>query len=477
MTQKLPSESNSPQPGAGGPLLLLLGSAAVWLVVASGFALIASIKFHSPKFLGDVSWLTYGRVRPAYLTLLVYGFCLQAGIAVALGLIARLGAVRLVWPSVAAAGSLFWNLGVAVGVLAILCGGSTGFELLEMPRYAAVLVFAGWTLIGLCALLTLHYRRERRLHPSLWFVIAAVFWFPWIYTTANLLLLVYPVRGIAQVVIGWWFAQNLTEVCFGMLGLSVIFYFVPKIAGRELHSRHLALLAFWVLVLVTGWGGIPNSAPVPAWMPAASTVASVMGIVLILSVILNACQTLGRVMILGPKDPALSFVLIALGSFTIAGLLQIGGALLDGSRLLGFTWFSQARFHLQVVGFLVLALLGAAYFLLPRAAGSSFPWPGLVRVHLWLALVGCVLVALPLAVGGLVQVSQLQDANVEFPRIVRTSAHFLRVSTIGDLCLLVGHGLFLLNVAGLARRVCQGRVARVLEAATADLFKPAGGRA
>jgi cytochrome c oxidase cbb3-type subunit 1 len=47
------------------PLVVLFLSAAVWLLAASGFGLIASIKFHAPGFLADSAWLTYGRVRPA----------------------------------------------------------------------------------------------------------------------------------------------------------------------------------------------------------------------------------------------------------------------------------------------------------------------------------------------------------------------------------------------------------------------------
>ena len=56
-----------------------------------GFALIASIKFHSAQFLADSPWLAYGRVRAAYQNALLYGFCLPAGLGVGAWLFARLG--------------------------------------------------------------------------------------------------------------------------------------------------------------------------------------------------------------------------------------------------------------------------------------------------------------------------------------------------------------------------------------------------
>src|SRR5436309_15180845 len=77
------------------PLLTMFVSAAVWLVISSVFGLIASLKFHSPNFLADCAWLTYGRVRPACTNALIYGFCVQAGLGVALWMFAWLGRARL----------------------------------------------------------------------------------------------------------------------------------------------------------------------------------------------------------------------------------------------------------------------------------------------------------------------------------------------------------------------------------------------
>ena len=73
------------------PLFTLFVSAAVWLVAASVFGLLASIKFHSPNFLSDCASLTYGRVHPVATNALLYGFAMQSGLGVALWIIARLG--------------------------------------------------------------------------------------------------------------------------------------------------------------------------------------------------------------------------------------------------------------------------------------------------------------------------------------------------------------------------------------------------
>src|SRR5690349_11993235 len=77
------------------PLLMLFVSAAVWLVVGSVFAMIATLKFHAPNLLADHPYFTYGRVHPAHLNAFIYGFAVQAGLGVLLWIIAHLGRTRL----------------------------------------------------------------------------------------------------------------------------------------------------------------------------------------------------------------------------------------------------------------------------------------------------------------------------------------------------------------------------------------------
>jgi len=455
------------------PLLVMFVSAAIWLIMASVLGLIASIKFHAPGFLAGIPELTYGRVRPAATNCLLYGFCLQAGLGVSLWLMARLGRATLAQRIFVTLGSSLWNLGVTLGVLAVLTGDSTGFENLEMPFYAGLLIFIGFLLMGVCGVLTLHERRERPLFVSQWFMLTALFWFPWIYSTAGLLLLHYQVRGVTQAVIGWWYSQNLAWVWLALVGLGVIFYFVPKLLKRELHSHYLALFTFWMLILFAGWGGIPNSAPVPAWMPTLSTIGAVLTIIPVLAVALNVHRTVAGNYSQLRTDPSLLFISFGVGAFIVAGLMNIFGLLLDTAQELHFTWFVPARDLLNVYGFFAMVMFGAMYRILPHLTGTEFPFARLVRAHFWVAASGIVLSAIPLAVGGVIQCLELQNPNAPFLEIVKTTLPVLRVSTMGDLLLLIGHLFFLFNSAGLLLRFYRARALAAYSEMTADLFKPA----
>jgi cytochrome c oxidase cbb3-type subunit 1 len=384
----------------------------------------------------------------------------------------RLGTTMLAQGALAVFGSLLWHLGVAVGVGGILNGDASGFPGFEFPQYAGSMLFVGYVLIGVSAVMTFHRRARRELFVAQWFLFAALFWFPWVFSTAYLLLLTFPVRGVAQSAIAWWYSSHLHLMWFGLVGLGTVFYFVPKLSGRELQSRNLALFAFWTFLLFGGWTAIPADAPLPAWMPALGVVASVLMVIPLLTMALISYRTLAGEF-RPPGDPASRFLWFGLAFFLLAGAMLIVGAIPGLTRNLHLTWFGQANWWAQVYGFFCMALFGAGYYVLPRLFGSSLRWPALAGLHFWLAAAGVILLTFSLAVAGLLEDIKFANPNIPFMDIVKMTLHFLRVSTIGDLLLATGHLLFLVNVAGLAFGFYRERSRARLEVATADMYPEA----
>ncbi|MEI9962299.1 MAG: hypothetical protein WDM76_14545 [Limisphaerales bacterium] len=100
------------------------------------------------RFLAGCAWLTYGRVQPAADDAVLYGFCIPAGLGVALWLFARIGHAPLRGVIVPVVAAHLWHLGVLVGLGGIFIGESTGFAWLEFPRVGAVLLFFGYLLLA-----------------------------------------------------------------------------------------------------------------------------------------------------------------------------------------------------------------------------------------------------------------------------------------------------------------------------------------
>ena len=434
------------------PLLFLFVSAAAWLLIGSLFAIVATLKFHSPNLLADCPFLTYGRVHPAHLNAWIYGFGAQAGLGVMLWLCCHLGRTRLAFAPGVAIGAIFWNVGVTAGILGILCGENTGYEWLEMPRYASVTLLLAYLVIGVGGLVTFQRRTEMRLYISQWFLLAAFFWFPWIYTTGNLLLVANPVRGVLQAVVDWWYIHNLTTIWFGFVGLAAAFYFIPKIIKRPLSSHYYGILVFWMLIFFGSWGGIPTGAPVPAWISALSTMAGVLTIIPVLAVAMIWRRTFAGDYSAMRQSVPLKFILFGAVAYVIAGLAAVAMSFDEVSKVVGFTWAVPAQTLFFIYGFFSMTMFGAIYYIVPRLTGSEFSAGG-VKAHFWLAGLGILIYAVPLAMGGVNEGITLNTMNGPFLEAANSILPYLRASTLGDFFMAAGHVVFLLNLIGLLVRV------------------------
>ena len=455
------------------PLFQMFVSGAIWLVVASVFGLLASLKFHSPNFLSGCAMLTYGRVHPVATNALIYGFGVQAGLGVALWIIARSGMTKAAQPWLIAVGAKLWNFGLLIGVAGILIGDSTGFENLEIPRYGVVFLFLGYLLMAFWILATFHNRSESALGPSQWFLLAALFWFPWIYFTANYLLLSHvPVRGITQAIIAWWYSGNLNLVWFGLVGLAVIFHFVQQFMNRPLYSRSLALFTFWTIILFATWSGVPTSAPVPAWIPSLSTVATVLTAITALAVMVYIRKTCGSGCSQTENPAAGKFIAFGTMAFVVAWLMNAVSAVPGVNSITNLSWFMVGQWQLNIFGFFAMTMFGAIYHIVPQVTGIEWPCSKSVKRHYWLAALGVILIALPLAIGGIVEGLNWRNLKMTDVDVARNALNFLRVSTLGELLILLGNLMLLGNLVGLSVRYCKTHFAPVIKEATAEL-KPA----
>ena len=419
------------------PLFPLFAGAALWLIAGLVLALIASIKFHAPDFLANCPFLTYGRVQPAANDAILYGFAIPAALGVMLWIFARLSRVEVVLPLVPFAAAHIWHLGVLIGIAEILAGNSTGYQWLEFPRFASPLLLAAFVLIAVSAVGTFGQRQERELYPSHWFLLASLLWFPWIYSTANLFLVAWPVRGVAQAVIDWWFTNNLIFVWLSLVGLGIAFYFLPKLGVRPLASRFYAQFAFWTLMLFGTWLGIPQGAPVPAWLPSVSTAASALMIVPLIAIAVIVVGTVCGANV-SCKGGPYCYIKFGTVAFFFSALMLIAQGCPHASHLLGFTWFGPAQVLWQIFGFFAIIVLGGAYELLPRIMGFALPFPKFVRLQHWLFMAGSLLLTISLVVAGVEQGKNDYSFAATQPA--------LRISTLGLLLLLIGSLLFAANL-------------------------------
>lgn len=434
------------------PVLVFFGSALLWLIVGGALQLIASIQLHTPTFLAQCVWFTYGRVAPAAQNALVYGWGMNAGFAFGLWLMARLSATTLRhggWLFIAAK---FWNLGVTLGVLGIIGGYSTSFELLEMPRFVTLILLAAYALIGVWAVTTFSIRNTENVFASQWYLFGAAFWFPWLYAIAQIMLFRAPVRGVLQPVVNAWYVHGLYGLWFIPVALAAAYYLLPKILGKPISNYYLAPLAFWWLVGTTAFAGGSRliGAPVPVWIPTLGAVANFLLVVPVVIIALNLFGTLsGRYSALGGSI-SLRFILLSMLGFLVASGLNFALSIRGFAGVVQFTLLTGLRDWVILYGCFSTAMFGAAYFLLPRLTEREWRSPLLVRAHFVATAVGVVLLTAGLAYAGWTQGRMLNDAAVPFGAITQSLTFWFTFRSIGLILLLVGHVAFLINFAWIA---------------------------
>src|SRR5258707_4416738 len=108
------------------PVLMFYASAIVWLLIGTVLAGFVSFKMHSPDWLSNVGFLTWGRLRPVHMNVMVYGWASMVGMGTAVWLMARLCSTTLGHPPLLVAGGPVCDNGVAVRVCRLFSGGSDG---------------------------------------------------------------------------------------------------------------------------------------------------------------------------------------------------------------------------------------------------------------------------------------------------------------------------------------------------------------
>jgi cytochrome c oxidase cbb3-type subunit I len=426
------------------PVLMFYASAMVWLLIGTLLAGFVSFKLHSPDWLSDVSFLTWGRLRPVHMNVMVYGWASMAAMGTAIWLMARLCRTTLRHPLLIVTGIWFWNIGVLIGVIGILMGYSTGYQWLEFPPYAAVVLFVAYALIISWAVLMFRFRRGDQIYITQWYLLGAFLWFPWLYAAAQAMLFVVPVQGVMQAAVGWWYANNLLFLWLGAIALGTAYYMIPKVIGRPVYSYHLATIGFWTYALFSSWTGMQRlvDGPFPAWMITASIAATILTIIPVATVGLNHHMTMQGYFPVMRYSPTLRFTVFGAMSYTVFSVVGILISLRSTARYLHFTEASIAYSHLGLYAFFTMIMFGSMYYIVPRLVGREWRYATLIKLHFWASAYGIGLMSLMLLVGGFVQGVSQNDPSLPFIESTGSVLPYLRGRTLAALLLTISHFIF-----------------------------------
>ena len=425
----------------------------------------------------DGGWpaLSFGRLRTAHTTLVLFGFGVSALIGTAFYSVQRTSHVRLFAPRLAWAVFYAWQATIVLGAVSILAGWNAGKEYAELEWPFDLAITAAWVGFAVVFFGTIAKRKVEAIYISNWFYGALIIVVAMLHIVNSLALPVtigksYSLfAGAQDAVVQWWYGHN--AVGFLLTGgfLGMLYYFLPKQAEQPIWSYRLSILAFWAFVYTYIWAG-PHHLhyhAIPEWLQSLGMVMSLILLAPSWATLVNGIMTVSGAAKKLKTDPALKFIVLALAFY---GLATFEGPMLAIKSVNVFSHFTEwtiGHVHSGALGWNALITFGTFYFMVPRMAGAPLYSARLANIHFWLALAGTMLYVLAMWGAGVSQgvlwlsLDELGEVRFSFNDVMAAMKPYYLLRFFAGLLFLAGAVLMAWNLAKTfaGRRTVTGRAA------------------
>ncbi len=392
-----------------------LWASLIFLVVGIAMLAIASLQFVSPDLLSGTGWLSYGRLRPAAIHFLLYGWVTLGLIGAMYYAVPRLTGERLTDPLIAKISFVFMAFGYAIGGIGILGGAGEGVRYLEAPPLADLIVLVGMVGMAHSIVRTIARRNDRERSPAEWFIVASVVWLVGLHFIGNLSMVTllisifYPqprvFHGINTAVLAGFYRAGIIGLWGATAGVGILYFLVPRLVGlTKFRATRMSVVGFWGLGIAwvfTGTAELTYTA-VPNWLETIGVMFSMVLLLPVATIVVDVMSFLrGRQTEVAPKDRySLELAYVGLAVFAALPVLNLASALRATGGIVGFTdW---------VYGYELLAILGAFsawLFAYVFHVAPPMVTEDAVRVQRWharLTILGLAIAVFAMLLGGVV---------------------------------------------------------------------------
>jgi cbb3-type cytochrome c oxidase subunit I len=430
-------------------------SAIFWLIVPGimGLLLAAFLSLpalYDPLPLALKPYLSFGRLRPAHVNLMIFGWLSQAYVGGILFILPRLTRTQLFSERLAHVNWWLWNLMLVGAAVSLPAGMTQGREYAEMIWPLDLLLVANWVLLAINIWGTFLRREEPKVYVSLWNFMAATIVFLGVYAVGNKIWdPAGAYRGMNDNIVNYFYVHNLFNSWFTTAGLGLALYLLPKLTGNPLYSHRLGLWGLWSV-----WTGQHHQlySPAPDWLEYLTVVFSILAAVPTTAFMVNFFMTMrgrwGRVV----SDVALRFLVTGALFWALTCVQGVAQSFRTFSLSVHFTNWVVGHSHLAFVADYSFWAFALAYLMIPALVRRPMHSPKLMEWHYWLTTVGMSLFMVSLWIAGLIQGQNWLTYSVPFIETVRAMAPYFALRLIGGLLAGAGVLCFAYNVWQTARQ-------------------------
>lgn len=362
----------------------------------------------------DIAQITFGRLRPLHTSGVIFGFGGNALFATSYYVVQRTCQARLAggtfWPNFTFWG---WNLSVLIAGLLYLQGYTQGREYAEPVWFIDLSITVVWVVYFLLYTITLIKRNQPHIYVANWFYMSFILATALLHIFNNLAVPVsftsatsYSLfSGAQDAMTQWWYGHNAVGFFLTAAFLGMMYYFVPKQAGRPVYSYRLSIIHFWALSFMYMWVGTHHLhwTAIPDWT---STLAATFSILLLMPSwggMINGIMTLSGAWDKLRTDPIMMFMITALSFYGMSTFEGPMMSLKSVNALSHYTDWTVGHVHSGALGWVAMISIASFYHMIPRLWNTTLYSLQLVYTHFFLATIGTVLYITALWVSGIGQ--------------------------------------------------------------------------
>jgi cytochrome c oxidase cbb3-type subunit 1 len=384
----------------------------IWAIVGMAVGVLIAAQLLWPDLGGGIPWLSYGRLRPLHTNAVIFAFGGSALFATSYYCVQRTCQVRLFSDRLAAFTFWGWTAVIVAAAVTLPLGITQSKEYAELEWPIDLLIAAVWISYGIVFFGTIVKRRIPHIYVANWFFGAFIITIAILHIFNNLSLPVSATKsysvytGAVDAMVQWWYGHNAVGFFLTAGFLGMMYYFVPRQAGRPIYSYRLSVVHFWALISTYMWAG-PHHLQYTALPDWAQSLGMVFSIVLLAPSwggMINGIMTLSGAWEKLRTDPVIKFMTVSLSFY---GMSTFEGPMMSiktVNSLSHYTDWTIGHVHSGALGWVAMISLGCIYSMTPRLLGlTSMYSTRLINTHFWVHTIGVVVYIAAMWIAGVMQ--------------------------------------------------------------------------
>lgn len=430
-------------------------------VVGMIVGLLAAVQLYEPAANLGNQYTTFGRIRPLHTNAIIFAF---VGNAIFMGVyysLQRLCKARMFSDVLSRIHFWGWQTIILLAAVSLPLGFTSSKEYAELEWPIDIMIALVWVTFGINMIGTIIKRREKQMYVAIWFYLAT-------FVTVAVLHIVNSIElpisltksysvyaGVQDALVQWWYGHNAVAFFLTTPFLGMMYYFLPKAAGRPVYSYKLSILHFWSLIFLYIWAGPHHLlySSLPDWAQSLGVVFSIMLIAPSWGGMVNGLLTLRGAWDKVRDEPILKMFAVGVTAYGMATFEGPMLSLKNVNAIAHFTDWIVAHVHVGALGWNGLLTFAILYWIIPRIYNTTIYSKKLMNTHFWLATLGIVFYAIPMYWSGFTQGLMWKEFTAEgtlqYPEFLKITIQILPLHvlrSVGGTLYLAGFIVLIYNI-------------------------------